>query len=90
MNNKMLQKLVETTSLEYFKQPFKHKAYFNSRLRTTGGRYVLSTHHIEINPKQFSRFGKEALINIISMNYVIIIYIYPEKVINIRIMTLKC
>ena len=65
MNNKMLQKLVETTSLEYFKQPFKHKAYFNSRLRTTGGRYVLSTHHIEINPKQFSRFGKEALINII-------------------------
>ena len=64
MNNKMLQKLVETTSLEYFKQPFKHKAYFNSRLRTTGGRYVLSTHHIEINPKQFSRFGKEALINL--------------------------
>ena len=52
MNNKMLQKLVETTSLEYFKQPFKHKAYFNSRLRTTGGRYVLST-HIEINRSNF-------------------------------------
>lgn len=45
----MLQKLVETTSLDHFNQPFKHKAYFNSRLRTTGGRYVLSTHHIEIN-----------------------------------------
>ncbi|MDT4035241.1 SprT family protein, partial [Staphylococcus hominis] len=41
MNNKMLQKLVETTSLDHFNQPFKHKAYFNSRLRTTGGRYVL-------------------------------------------------
>jgi SprT-like protein len=65
MSNDQLQKLVEDISLDYFKWPFVHKASFNNRLRTTGGRYLLRSHNIEINPKQFVHFGEEVLIGII-------------------------
>ncbi|RXJ01961.1 SprT family protein [Anaerobacillus alkaliphilus] len=65
MNDLELQKLVEDTSSEFFKWPFKHRAIFNPRLRTTGGRYLLGSHNIEINPKQFEHFGLDALIGII-------------------------
>ncbi|BGE81947.1 SprT family protein [Staphylococcus petrasii] len=65
MNNKDLQQLVETISLESFNRRFKHEAYFNKRLRTTGGRYLLSSHNIEINPKQYERYGRAALVDII-------------------------
>lgn len=65
MDNNALQKLTETISLKYFKMPFKHKAYFNKRLRTTGGRYLLSSHNIEVNEKQFAKFGESAIIDII-------------------------
>lgn len=65
MNNKALQKLVEDISQQYFKRSFQHRAYFNSRLRTTGGRYLLKTHDIEINPKQYQTFGEAALVDII-------------------------
>lgn len=65
MNNQELQSLVCDISLKYFKIPFKHNAYFNSRLRTTGGRYLLKSHDIEINPKQYEHYGKEAIIDIV-------------------------
>ncbi|MCJ0910855.1 SprT family protein [Mammaliicoccus sciuri] len=65
MDNKALQELVSNISMEYFNKPFKHNAVFNKRLRTTGGRYLLSSHDIEINPKQYEHFGVEALIDII-------------------------
>lgn len=65
MNDEQLQKLVEQISMEYFGLPFKHKATFNKRLRTTGGRYLLHTSNIEINPKQYEFFGEEELIGII-------------------------
>ncbi|EIT87436.1 hypothetical protein A374_00640 [Fictibacillus macauensis ZFHKF-1] len=65
MEEQELQILVEEISLRYFQKPFKHKARFNSRLKTTGGRYLLRSHHIEINPKQLSVYGMEALIGII-------------------------
>lgn len=65
MNDLELQKLVEDISLEYFDWPFIHKAVFNPRLRTTGGRYLLKSHNIEINPKQLEHFGLDALIGII-------------------------
>ncbi|ARK28623.1 SprT family protein [Halalkalibacter krulwichiae] len=65
MTNKQLQKLVECISEEYFKIPFLHEATFNNRLRTTGGRYLLRSHNIEINPKQLIYFGKDALVGII-------------------------
>ncbi|MDG5787930.1 SprT family protein [Evansella sp. AB-P1] len=65
MNDFDLQELVESVSKESFGKKFKHKAFFNPRLRTTGGRYSLSDHHIEINPKQYEHFGMEELIKII-------------------------
>ena len=41
MNNDELQNLTETISKQYFNKIFEHEAYFNNRLRTTGGRYIL-------------------------------------------------
>ncbi|NEU32602.1 SprT family protein [bacterium LRH843] len=65
MNDSRLQIMVEEISIAYFKRPFEHKATFNKRLRTTGGRYLLSNHNIEINPKQYEFFGEDALVGII-------------------------
>ncbi|MFV8829980.1 SprT family protein [Alkalihalobacterium sp. APHAB7] len=65
MKQEELQSIVEEVSLAYFKRPFVHQARFNHRLRTTGGRYLLHTHDIEINPKQYEAFGQEELISII-------------------------
>ena len=47
MDNEKLQKMTEYISITVFERPFKHSAYFNKRLRTTGGRYILNTHNIE-------------------------------------------
>ncbi|GLB61000.1 SprT family protein [Cytobacillus sp. NCCP-133] len=65
MNDKDLQSLVEKISFESFEKPFRHKACFNARLRSTGGRYMLSSHHIEINKKYYEQLGLEELIGII-------------------------
>ncbi|BAH18434.1 SprT family protein [Macrococcoides caseolyticum] len=65
MENKALQSLVQRISLEYFNKPFLHQAVFNNRLRTTGGRYMLQNHNIEISMKQFEAYGEEAIIDII-------------------------
>lgn len=65
MNNEELQKLTESISMNEFNKKFKHKVYFNNRLRTTGGRYLLKSHNIEINNKQFEVFGRKAVIDII-------------------------
>ena len=65
MTDQELQYLVEKISLEFFDKPFRHKAYFNPRLRTTGGRYLLHSHHIEINRKYLEQLGLEELQGII-------------------------
>ncbi|MCE4957631.1 SprT family protein [Macrococcoides caseolyticum] len=65
MQKSELQSLVEEISLAYFDKPFIHEARFNHRLRTTGGRYLLNSHDIEINPKQYDTFGIEAIVDII-------------------------
>lgn len=65
MNNQQLQSLVEQISLKDFGKPFQHQATFNPRLRTTGGRYLLKTHAIEINPKMLTEFSKATLIGVI-------------------------
>lgn len=65
MNDSELQILVEDTSLTYFFKKFNHKATFNPRLRTTGGRYLLHSHNIEINKKYFEERGMDELIGII-------------------------
>lgn len=65
MNNEELQHLTEKLSLEFFGKPFEHCAYFNNRLQTTGGRYALRSHNIDINPKHLEYYGVEEVINII-------------------------
>jgi SprT-like protein len=60
-----LQLLVEKISIDSFGKPFRHKAMFNPRLRTTGGRYILRTHNIEINKKYLEQVGEEELVGII-------------------------
>ncbi|MBA2876364.1 SprT family protein [Thermaerobacillus caldiproteolyticus] len=65
MEQNDLQQLVEKISLQFFGKPFQHQALFNSRLRTTGGRYLLRSHNIEINPKYYEAFGEEELVSII-------------------------
>lgn len=65
LDNKKLQELVEEISITFFQRPFRHQAYFNPRLRSTGGRYLLSNHNIEINKRYFELFGEKELIGII-------------------------
>ncbi|WP_110926403.1 SprT family protein [Bacillus massiliglaciei] len=65
MEQQQLQALTEELSFIYFHKPFLHQAYFNPRLRTTGGRYLLSSHDIEINKKYYEEQGLEELAGII-------------------------
>lgn len=65
MDNEQLQTLVEQLSLTHFNKPFKHQARFNNRLSTTGGRYMLCSHDIEVNKKQWEVYGIEAVTEII-------------------------
>ncbi|MGG3447991.1 SprT family protein [Bacillus nitratireducens] len=65
MDEQEIQGLVEEVSLQYFGMPFLHKAMFNSRLRTTGGRYLLNTHNIELNYRYYEMYGKEGLVGIV-------------------------
>jgi SprT-like protein len=59
LDDRELQKWVERVSLDRFGIPFRHRAVFNARLRSTGGRYFTSTHHIEISPHQLDAYGRE-------------------------------
>ncbi|MGX7024210.1 SprT family protein [Vagococcus hydrophili] len=65
MTNEELQKLVEEISLQFFKKPFNHQASFNKRLKTTGGRYHLSSHQLDFNPLVLEKHGEEELIGVI-------------------------
>ena len=65
MTDEQVQHLVEELSKRHFKMPFLHNAYFNSRLKTTGGRYLLNTHNIELNKKLYDHFGIQELQGII-------------------------
>lgn len=65
MDERELQALVERVSLQVFHKPFRHRAMFNERLKTTGGRYILSTHNIELNRKYYECYGEEELVQII-------------------------
>jgi len=59
MSNEELQLWIEQVSRDSFGMPFRHKASFNSRLSSTGGRYFTKSHNIEINPHQLAMFGRE-------------------------------
>lgn len=65
MNDMELQAWVERVSMESFQTPFRHKATFNGRLRTTGGRYFTKSHNIEISRKHYEAHGSEEMEKII-------------------------
>lgn len=56
MTDEQLQNLTNEWSEKYFHRSFMHQVYFNVRLQTTGGRYHLQDHHIDINPKMIDNF----------------------------------
>src|SRR5699024_2127594 len=64
-DNESLQTYVEDISLTYFGKPFRHRATFNIRLRTTGGRYHIQTHDVDFNPTIVNEFSKEVFLGIV-------------------------
>jgi SprT-like protein len=65
MDDEQLQAWVERVSLRDFGLPFRHRARFNGRLRSTGGRYFTRSHDIEISSRQLEAFGPEEVEKII-------------------------
>lgn len=65
MTNNELTILVKKISREYFGKDFNNVATFNSRLRTTGGRFHLKDGHIDINPAVIEKYDEEALVGVI-------------------------
>ncbi|CZQ85004.1 SprT family protein [Trichococcus ilyis] len=61
MNEQELQQLVEQISRTVFNKPFRHRATFNRRLKTTGGRYHLNSHNLDFNPLVLELHGPEEL-----------------------------
>ncbi|CDQ40895.1 MULTISPECIES: SprT family protein [Virgibacillus] len=57
--------LVDRLSIVHFNKPFLHKVSFNSRLRTTGGRYIPGRKTIELNPKYAMERDETEFIGII-------------------------
>ena len=65
MNEHELQQLTQDISRSSFHREFTHKITYNKRLRSSGGRYLLKTGNIEINPLVEQELGLEALIGVI-------------------------
>lgn len=65
MDEVTLQQLVNSISIEFFHKPFNDYVTFNSRLRTTGGRYIPSKRRIELNPKYLLEMDREEFHGII-------------------------
>lgn len=65
MNQTELQKLVEEISLTNFLKPFLHRASFNARLKTTGGRYLLKTHDLDFNERVLEMYGIDEFLKVI-------------------------
>ena len=65
MNEHELQQLTMEISRTSFHLEFTHKITYNRRLRSSGGRYLLKTGNIEINPLIEQELGLEALVGVI-------------------------
>ena len=65
MNEHELQNLTEEISRTSFHREFPHQITYNNRLRSSGGRYLLKTGNIEINPLVEQELGLEALVGVI-------------------------
>ena len=60
-----LTQLAVHLSQDCFGKPFRHQVFLNPRLKTTGGRYCLQDHHLEINPRFLTPGRHEILIGIL-------------------------
>ena len=60
-----LQQLTKELSRTFFHRDFTHQISYNKRLRSSGGRYLLKSGNIEINPLVVQKLGLEALIGVI-------------------------
>ena len=65
MNEHELQQLTMEISRTSFHREFTHKITYNRRLRSSGGRYLLKSGNIEMNPLVEQELGIEALIGVI-------------------------
>ena len=65
MNEHELQQLTMEISRTSFHREFTHKITYNKRLRSSGGRYLLKSGNIEINPLVEQELGIEALVGVI-------------------------
>lgn len=61
-NDEDLGRLARSLSLAEFHLPFLHVCRYNKRLRSIGGRYLLSSHVIEINYQYAVAVGRSGLI----------------------------
>ena len=65
MNEHELETLTEEISRTSFHRDFTHQISYNKRLRSSGGRYLLKSGNIEINPLVVQKLGLEVLIGVI-------------------------
>ena len=56
---------VRQVSLEDFGKTFKHQAQWNTRLRSTGGRFFPKYGHLDFNPKVYQELGLEVFRKIV-------------------------
>ena len=56
---------IKQVSLEDFGRPFIHHAQWNSRLRSTGGRFFPKDGHLDFNPKVYQELGLEVFRKIV-------------------------
>ena len=56
---------VKQVSIEDFGKSFKHKAQWNTRLRSTGGRFFPKDGHLDFNPKVYQELGLEVFRKIV-------------------------
>ena len=56
---------VKQVSLEDFGKSFKHQAQWNTRLRSTGGRFFPKDGHLDFNPKVYQELGLEVFRKIV-------------------------
>lgn len=63
--NHWLTNLVCEISVAFFNKPFRHRASYNNRLKTTGGRYRLDNHHLEFNWLVLERLSATIFVQVI-------------------------
>lgn len=65
MTDENLTKLVQEVSQKYFCREFTNKAFFNTRLQTTGGRFHFNSENIDINPRILELYDEKVLVGVI-------------------------